>query len=295
MKPVTFSVSGFTKRSTCLPPLPTPTNCKLQPDIHPKVPGLSAPFKSVPTGLMRPGPATRATVAAAQAFGCSRARERALWRGVGTRQGGYVGTDPGGDIPLPPSQLKMILASTSSGSAPSNHPTRALQERLHGTPDLGARLPASRPQPEHRGGGGHVKRGVETAVSGLLGRGQRLWSEEKWAGAGEDRPCRRGGGAPSLFNPRDGRARQNGGANGGAGLRESLYRKSLAPCGAGRLEKLKPQSRCPATRGGGCLSPRPHTLAGSGQVAAGLGDVHEGRGEDVVEDGVEVLGRQRRR
>lgn len=70
------------------PPLPTPTNCKLQSDIHPKVPGLSAPFKSVPTGLTRPGPATRATVAAAQAFGCSRARERALWRGVGTRQGG---------------------------------------------------------------------------------------------------------------------------------------------------------------------------------------------------------------
>lgn len=53
LKPVTFSVSGFTKRSTCLPP-PT-TNCKLQPDIHPKVPGLSAPFKSVPTGLTRPG------------------------------------------------------------------------------------------------------------------------------------------------------------------------------------------------------------------------------------------------
>lgn len=116
-----------------------------------------------------------------------------------------------------------------------------------------------------------MKRGVETAVSGLLGRGQRLWSEEKWAGAGEDRPCRRGGGAPSLFNPRDGRARQNGGANGGAGLRESLYRKSLAPCGAGRLEKLKPHPGAPQPGEGDVCLPGPTHWPDPAKLRLGLG------------------------
>lgn len=110
-----------------------------------------------------------------------------------------------------------------------------------------------------------------TAVSGLLGRGQKLWSEKMGGGKEKADPADAEGARGASPTPGTGVPGIMGERMGGVGLRESLYRKSLAHWGPGRLEKLKPQSRCPAIRGRDVLSPRPHTHTGRIRPSCGWG------------------------
>lgn len=68
--------------------------------------------------------------------------------------------------------------------------------------------------------------------------------------------------------------------------------KKPSTLGAGRLEKLKPQTRCPATPGGDVCLPGPHTGRIRPSCGWGWGSSEgEGGGEDVAEGGVGDGGR----
>lgn len=167
--------------------------------IQPKVPGLSTPFSSVRAGLRRSSPPPEPRMPQPRrlaAAGRGKGHFGAEWepsRGdVSART--LAATFP--LLPPHPSRPPPPLQWFNPHSAPHMGPSRKITR----TPDLGERPPASRPQTKHGGGGGRARRWVATAVSGLFGRGQRLWSE-KMGGGRERQTLQTRRGRAELLQP----------------------------------------------------------------------------------------------
>lgn len=133
---------------------------KLQPDTHEV---LAAPAR---TRLPGAGPAAGAAAAAAPALGCSRARERALWRGVGTG-GNVVSWSLPETLPPQPPGTTPTLASMSS--APQPPPEFSRKACSGPPPPARAHRHPLKAQSAERGG--LLGKGLAAAVSGWLPRG----------------------------------------------------------------------------------------------------------------------------
>lgn len=169
--------------ASCSPTTPA----KFRDSPHP--PGLPSSRTRAPPA----GSAARAAAAAAQALGCSRARERALWRGVGA-EGSVAARSLASTLPPPP-----------RAQPPPPPPRRSAPPSPHLSP------PAKRARGAHQSpfqaqsaeGGGPLGKGMEAAVSGRLQRGRGLQSREKGRGQSRADPEdeEMGRGAISLQAP----------------------------------------------------------------------------------------------
>lgn len=173
--------TGFSQRAARLPRSAScsQTSAKFRDSPHP--PALP-PSRTRSPGA---GPAVRAAAAAAQALGCSRARERALWRGVGT-EGNVAARSLAATLPPPPPGATPSPASPSlstpqpppesSGKACSGPPPWV---RAHQIPF----------QTQSAEGGGLLGKGMAAAVSRRLQRGRGLQSRENGRGQGRADPA----------------------------------------------------------------------------------------------------------
>lgn len=140
--------------------------------VHPLQPEtrevLAAPARSAPSRARLPGagPAAGATAAAAPALGCSRARERALWRGVGTGGKVVAWSLPETLPPQPPGATPTLASTSSAPPAPTEFSGKA-----GSGPPPGARAPRTPLRAQSARREGLLGKGLAAAVSGWLARG----------------------------------------------------------------------------------------------------------------------------
>lgn len=145
--------TGFSQRSACLPRSAScsQTPAKFRDSSHP--PGLPPSLTRSPGA----GPAALAAAAAARALGCSRTRERALWRGVGT-EGNVAARNLAATLPPPPPGTTPAPASLwlSTLQPP---PDSSRKARAGPWPWARAHLTAPPLLAPSAGGGGYLGRG----------------------------------------------------------------------------------------------------------------------------------------